>query len=128
MPLNNYTIVLGFIRKEPTLVEDEGTHDKVCTFEFVYKDNNKTRFLTCLATGRICDLMMVNGVAGSFWSIGGILYNHQTDKMKKSKLILKCLEVELQHRPEVPGIGVEEFVADYAPEQILKRAKERKRK
>lgn len=125
---NNYTIILGFIRKEPTLEEDTGTHDKVCTFEIVVKDNFKTRFLTCMATGKLCDLMMVNGLAGTFWAIGGILYNHQTSKMKRSKMVLRCLEIELLHRPEIPGIGVEEFVADYAPESIIKRAKARKSK
>lgn len=125
MTLNNYCIIIGFIQKEPILQQDEGTNNKVCVFNIVVKDNNKVRFVECMATGRKCDIMMIHGIKGTFWAISGILYNHKSEKMKKSRLILKCLELELLHRPEVPGIGVEEFVADYAPEQIIKRAKER---
>lgn len=126
--LNNYTILVGFIEKEPKLEEDEGTHDKVCTFNIVVKDNRKVRSVYCMATGKLCDQMMAYGLTGTFWSIGGILYNHQTSKMRKSKLVLKCIETELLHQPKIPGIGVKEFVENYSPESIIKRAKERNSK
>lgn len=123
--LNNYAIIVGFVEKEPTLEEDMVTHDKVCTFNIVTKDLRSIKSVTCLATGRLCDQLMIHALRGTFWCVGGVIFNHKTEKMKKPALTLKCIEIELLHTPKIPGIGVKEFVEKYSPENIIKRAKER---
>ena len=59
----------------------------------------------------------------------GIFYELETvsKKTTKKKTTLKCLEFELLRKPEIPGIGVEEFVGKYSPKAIIKRAKENRK-
>ncbi len=122
--LNNYTMTVGFMNKEPELVEnDDG--EKVCIFSLVTSDNGKTKEVPCMATGKARDTLMIYGQKGSFWAIGGIFFEFMASNPKKKKTTLKCLEFELLKKPEIPGIGVEEFVGKYAPKEIIKRAKER---
>lgn len=123
--LNNYTITIGFMLKEPTIEENEN-NEKVCIFSLVTQDHNKTKEVPCMATGRNCDTLMVYGQKGSFWAVGGILYEIMKRNSTEKKTTLKCLEIELLRKPEVPGISIEEFVGKYSPKEIIKRAKERR--
>lgn len=123
--LNNYTITIGFMLKEPLLEENENK-EKVCIFTLVTQDHGKTKEVPCMATGKSCDVLMIYGQKGSFWAVGGILFEISTSKSSHKKTTLKCLELELLKKPEVPGIGIEEFIGKYAPKEIIKRAKERK--
>jgi hypothetical protein len=127
--LNNYCITIGFMLKEPSLVEDEITKEKVCTFTLVTQDHGKTKEVPCMATGKSCDTIMVYGQKGSFWAVGGIFYELETvsKKTTKKKTTLKCLEFELLRKPEIPGFGVEEFFGKYSPKAIIKRAKENRK-
>ena len=125
--LNNYTITIGFMLKEPELEENE-SKEKVCIFSLVTQDHGKTKEVPCMATGKTCDTLLVYGQKGSFWAVGGIFYEFVADNSKKKKTTLKCLEIELLKKPEVPGIGIEEFVGKYAPKEIIKRARERREK
>lgn len=123
--LNNYTITIGFMLKEPLLEENENK-EKVCIFILVTQDHGKTKEVPCMATGKSCDVLMIYGQKGSFWAVGGVLFELSTSKSSNKKTTLKCLELELLKKPEVPGIGIEEFIGKYAPKEIIKRAKERK--
>jgi len=122
--LNNYCITVGFMLKEPVL-ETNQDGENVCIFTLVTNDNGKTKEVPCMATGRISDTLMVYGQKSSFWSIGGVLFEFTKKNSDKKITTLKCVEVELLKKPEVPGIGVKEFVGKYAPKEIIKRAKER---
>ena len=123
--LNNYTITIGFMQKEPILEENE-QKEKVCIFTLVTQDQGKTKEVPCMATGKMCDTLMIYGQKGSFWAVGGVLYEFVANSSTKKKTTLKCLEMELLKKPEVPGISIEEFVGKYAPKEIIKRAKERR--
>lgn len=123
--LNNYTITVGFMLNEPKLEENEkGEHASL--FTLVTQDNGKTKQISCLAVGKTSDVLMIYGQKGSFWAVGGVFYDFMGKSSKKKITCLKCLEIELLKKPEVPGIGIEEFVGKYAPKEIIKRAKERK--
>lgn len=123
--LNNYTITIGFMLKEPELEENEDK-EKVCIFSLVTQDHGKTKEVPCMATGKQCDTLMIYGQKGSFWAVGGVLFEFSTNSSTKKKTTLKCLELELLKKVEVPGIGIEEFVGKYQPKEIIKRAKERR--
>ena len=123
--INNYTITIGFMQKEPELTENEDG-EKVCIFSLVTVDHGKTKEVPCMATGKTCDTFMIYGQKGSFWAIGGIFHEFMADNPRKKKTTLKCLEYELLKKPEVPGMSIEEFVGKYAPKEIIKRAKERR--
>ncbi len=121
--LNNYTMAVGFMLSEPKLLENE-KKEHSCTFSLVTSDNGKTKEIPCLATGKACLVLMIYGQKGSFWSVGGVLFELVGNSSAKKKTVLKCLEIELLKRLEVPGIGLEEFVGKYQPKQIIKRAKQ----
>lgn len=123
--LNNYTIAIGFMLKEPALEENQGK-EKVCIFTLVTQDHGKSKEVPCMATGKSCDVLMIYGQKGSFWAVAGVLFEFTTNKSLRKKTTLKCLEIELLKKPEVPGIGIAEFVGKYAPKEIIKRAKERR--
>lgn len=124
--LNNYTILVGFIKKTPKLVEDEYCKGKCCLFTLSTRDHHSVKEVPCLATGLLCEQFMAYGKEGTFWAIGGILSLRLFKKSKKESTVLKCVEIELLKRPTIPGITVEEFVEGYSPKAITKRAKERK--
>jgi len=111
--------------KEPSLEEND-QKEKVCVFTLVTQDHGKTKQVPCMATGKMCDTLMIYGQKGSFWAVGGVFYEFVADNSTKRKTTLKCLELELLKKPEIPGISIEEFVGKYAPKEIIKRAKERR--
>ena len=121
--LNNYTVTIGFMSKEPVIEEDK-RQGRVCIFKLVTTDHGKTKEVPCMATGKICDTLLVYGQKGSFWAIGGIFSEYDRQKSARKNVALKCLEIELLKKPEVPGISVKEFVGKYAPKEIIKKAKE----
>ena len=125
--LNNYTIVIGFMLYEPKLEENE-KGDKATLFTLVTSDEGKSKHISCLATGKTADTLMIYGQKGSFWAVGGVFYDFMGKDSKKKITCLKCLEMELLKKPQVPGIGIKEFVGKYAPKEIIKRARERKQK
>jgi len=121
--LNNYTITIGFMLKEPKLVENE-KKEQVCIFSLITQDNGKSKEVPCLATGKAVSVLSIYGQKGSFWAVGGVLFEFMPNSSTKRKTTLKCLEIELLKKPSVPGIGLQEFIGKYAPKQILKRAKQ----
>ena len=124
--LNNYTMAVGFMLHEPKLVENE-KKEQCCTFSLITQDNGKSKEIPCLATGKACSVLMIYGQKGSFWSVGGVLFELVSNSSTKKKTTLKCLEIELLKKLEVPGIGVQEFVGKYQPKQIIKRARQIKK-
>ncbi len=125
--LNNYCITCGFMLKEPSLVENE-QKEKVITFTLVTQDHGKTKEIPCMATGKMVDTLLVYGQKGTFWAVGGIFGEITSKLSPQRKTTLKCLEIELLKKPEIPGIGIEEFVGKYSPKEIVKRARERRKK
>ena len=128
MMLNNYTLLVGFIKRTPKLVEDENYKGKCCLFTICTKDHKSVKEVLCFATGMLVEQLMVYGKQGSFWAVGGILGLHRGKNNKKVEMSLKCVEIELLKRPVIPSETVEEFVGDYSPKEIVKRARERKKK
>ena len=123
--LNNYVLLVGFVKKTPSLVEDENYNGKCCLFTVCTKDHKSVKDVSCLATGMMCEQLMVYAKRGTFWAIGGIVSLHRG---KKTELVVKCIELELLKRPTIPNIDVEEFVGNYSTKEIIKRARERKKK
>ena len=125
--LNNYAMIVGFVKRTPKVVEDENYKGKCCLFTLATRDHKSVKEVLCLATGMLCEQIMVYGKRGTFWSMAGVLTLHRGKKSKKAEMALKCVEIELLKRPTIPNVTVEEFVGDYAPKEIIKRAKEKKK-
>lgn len=125
---SNYTVLVGFVEDLPHIEKDSRTNENVVIFNIVTKNNKSVRSVRCIARGTTGDKVLGYARKGSFWTIGGVLYNLKSENMSKQVLTLKCLEIELHYTPEIPGDDLEAFVGKYDPEQMIKRATERRKK
>ncbi len=121
---NCYSVLVGFMKDEPKMVERTDTQEQVCIFTIVTSDNGRTnKEISCMATGMICQKLLGYGLKGTLWAVGGTFYNLMINKSKKKILVLKCLEIELLHQPKIPGISLKEFIDKYRPKEIIERAR-----
>lgn len=125
---SNYTVLVGFVEDLPKIETDSRTGEETAIFNIVTKNNKSVRSVRCITRGKLANQVIGYARKGSFWTIGGVLYNLKSENMLKQVLCLKCLEIELHYTPEIPGDSIDEFVGKYSPESIIRKATERRNK